>query len=61
MGTPVFIVVRCIAANRAAGTVYELINQSINQSNQSIRTPPVLGQVVTSTISNAYYIVTSTI
>ena len=31
MGTPVFIVVRCIAANRAAGTVYELINQSINQ------------------------------
>jgi hypothetical protein len=24
-GTPVFIVVRCIAANRAAGTVYESI------------------------------------
>jgi hypothetical protein len=31
-GTPVFIVVRCIAATRAAGTVYEQINQSINQS-----------------------------
>ena len=29
---PVFIVVRCIAANRMAGTVYESINQSINQS-----------------------------
>ena len=27
---PVFIVVRCIAANRTAGTVYEPINQSIN-------------------------------
>jgi hypothetical protein len=31
-GTPVFIVVRCIAATRAAGTVYESINQSINQA-----------------------------
>jgi hypothetical protein len=32
-GTSVVIVVRCIAATRAAGTVYEQINQSINQSN----------------------------
>jgi hypothetical protein len=29
-GTPVFIVVRCIAATRAAGTVYEQINQSMS-------------------------------
>jgi hypothetical protein len=28
IGAPVFIVVRCIAAIRAAGTVYESINQS---------------------------------
>jgi hypothetical protein len=34
-GTPVFIVVRCIAATRAAGTVYEQINQSINQPSMS--------------------------
>jgi hypothetical protein len=31
-GTPVFIAVRCIAATRAAGTVYEQINQSIKYS-----------------------------
>jgi hypothetical protein len=31
-GTPVFIVIRCIAAIRAARTVYEQINQSINHS-----------------------------
>jgi hypothetical protein len=35
VGAPVFIVVRCIAATRAAGTAYELINQSINQSINS--------------------------
>jgi hypothetical protein len=28
-GTSVFIVVRCIAATRAVGTVYESINQSL--------------------------------
>ena len=27
-----FIAVRCIAATRAAGTAYDVINQSINQS-----------------------------
>ena len=32
VGALVVIVVRCIAASRAAGTVYELINQSINFS-----------------------------
>ena len=33
-GKHVLIVVRCIAADRAAGTADELINQSINQSLQ---------------------------
>jgi hypothetical protein len=35
VGTPVFIDVRCIAATRADGTAYELINQSINQYIQT--------------------------
>ncbi|KAF2801633.1 uncharacterized protein BDZ99DRAFT_337469, partial [Mytilinidion resinicola] len=30
-GAPVFIAVRCIAATKAAGTAYDVINQSINQ------------------------------
>jgi hypothetical protein len=39
VGTSVFIAVRCIDATRAAGTVYESINQSIELSGNHGNTP----------------------